>query len=93
MRNQITVENAVKLMKATDGQIFSVEFEKKDGTIRRMNCRTGVTKGVKGVGLSYDPKDFDLMTVFDLQKKNFRMINTSTLRSVTVKGQTYAVVQ
>lgn len=93
MNNKITIENAVQLMKSTDGQIFSVEFEKKDGTIRQMNCRTGVKKGVKGVGLAYDPQEYDLMTVFDLQKNSFRMINTSTLRKVTFKGQTYAIVQ
>lgn len=93
MRNQrITTENAVKLIKATNGQIFTAEFEKKDGTIRQMNCRLGVKKHLKGGEMAYDPQEYDLLPVFDVQKKDYRMINTSTLRRVTVEGQSYEVI-
>ncbi len=89
---KITTENAVKLIKSTNGQIFTAEFEKKDGTIRQMNCRLGVTKHLKGGELPYEAAEYDLLPVFDVQKKDYRMINTSTLRRVTVEGQTYAIV-
>jgi hypothetical protein len=57
------IENTAK------GQLFTVDFVKRgDGTIRTMNCRRGVKKGVKGVGQPYDAKSKNLLTVFDLQK-------------------------
>lgn len=33
---------------------------------REMTCRVGVKKGVKGVGSGYDPKDYRLITVYDM---------------------------
>jgi len=41
----------------TNGKFFTIKFIKKDGTLRKMTCRTGVSKGVTGKGLarlSYD---------------------------------------
>lgn len=38
----------------SDGTIFSVVFEKKDGTLRRMVCRTGVKKHLAGGKATYD---------------------------------------
>lgn len=52
-----------------DGRIFTVDFVKRgDGSIRTMSARRGVSKGVKGVGQSYDPKAHNLLTVYDMQK-------------------------
>jgi len=70
---------------ATKGKIFSVTFIKKDGTERKMVCRTGVKKGIKGVGLKFKPIDYDLMVVFDMHKKAFRMINLSTVLNFKFK--------
>jgi hypothetical protein len=61
------------------GRIFSVTFIKKDGTVRRMAARLGVRKGVKGVGLKFDPSERGLMVVFDMHKREFRMINLNTI--------------
>jgi len=92
--NRITIENAEKLIKSTNGTIFAVTFVKKDGTVRDMNCRLGVTKHLKGGEQAFDPnKEYDLLTVFDLQKKGYRMISLETLQKVTVNGQTFAVIQ
>ena len=78
---------------ATKGRIFSVTFIKKDGTERRMVCRTGVQKGVKGVGLKFDPSSKNLMVVFDMQKKAFRMINLSTLLSFKFNKKTFHIIR
>lgn len=78
---------------ATKGRIFSVTFTKKDGTERRMVCRTGVQKGVKGVGLKFDPNSKNLMVVFDMQKKAFRMINLSTLLSFKFNKKTFHILR
>jgi len=73
------------------GKIFTAEFVKKDNTIRTINCRTGVKKYVSGKGLSFDPMAKSLLPVFDLQKKQYRFINLSTLISVTIKQKKYFI--
>jgi len=70
------------------GKIFSATFEKKDGTIRTINCRRAVKKGVKGVGMSFDPMAKGLMVVYDMRKKAFRMINLEKLIEAKVNGKT-----
>lgn len=70
----------------SDGKIFTVEFIKKDGTLRKMNARLGVKKYVKGVGLAFDPIEKNLLPVFDMQKNAYRMINATTIQSIKVGG-------
>lgn len=66
-------------IKKTNGKIFSVTFVKKDGTIRKMTARLGVKKDIKGVGLSFNPTAKQLVVVFDMQKRAYRMINLQTI--------------
>ena len=75
-----------------DGNIFSCTFVKRtDGTTRKMVCRIGVKKGVKGVGLAYDPAAKRLMGVFDMQNDGFRMLNLNELIDAKVGGVHYVV--
>ena len=67
-----TFKDLLKEMKS--GKIFTAEFIKKDKTKRVINCRTKVSKYVKGVGLSFDPMAKNLLSVYDLQKKEYRFI-------------------
>lgn len=90
--NKIDTTNAVKLIRSTKGKIFTVSFVKKDGTLRKMNCRLGVTKHLKGGELAFDPKEYDLIPVFDLQKNAYRMINVDTLVEVSVNGESFEVI-
>jgi len=79
-----------KFLEATnDGRIFSATFVKKDGTIRTINCRRKVTKGVTGKGLAFKPSDKGLMVVFDMVNDGFRMINLNTLIEAKVNGQIF----
>jgi hypothetical protein len=64
---------------ATNGRFFSVSFIKKDGTERRMVARLGVKKNIKGIGLRFDPNDHNLMVVYDVHKRAYRMINLLTI--------------
>lgn len=89
--NRITIEHAERLIKSTNGSIFAVTFVKKDGSIREMNCRLGVKKHLKGGVQAFEPAEYGLLTVFDLKKNEYRMINLSTLYRVTVDGQTFKV--
>ena len=70
------------------GKIFSATFEKKDGTIRTINCRRDVKKGVKGVGMSFDPMSKGLLVVYDMHRKGFRTINLDKLIEAKVNGKT-----
>jgi len=78
-----------KVIDLLGDKIFTVTFVKKDGSIRVMNARRGVKKGVKGVGMSYNPTEKDLIVVFDMQKEAFRMINAKTITEVKADKKVY----
>ena len=67
--------------------IFSVEFYKKDGSVRTMTARLHVKKGVKGTGMAYNPIEKGLLPVWDMQKNGFRMINLKTVTKLQIKGE------
>lgn len=90
--SKITQEHAVALIKQTNGEIFSVTFFKKDGSERDMVCKLGVTKHLKGGEQAYDPSEYDLLCVFDMQKSGYRSIPLNTLRRVKVGGVDYQVI-
>ncbi len=74
-----------------DGQIFSVEFIKRtDGSLRRMVCRLGVKKHLKGGTAAYDAKEHNLLTVFDMENRGYRSIPVEAVQSLTVHGQTFS---
>ena len=77
----------------TKGKIFSAVFTKKNGEKRKMVCRQGVAKYVKGVGLKFKPEERDLIGVFDMHKKAYRFINAKTLEQIKVKGIKYRIKQ
>lgn len=86
------MKTEIKTLKEIVGsKIFSVIFQKKDGSIREMVCRLGVTKHLKGGELSYNPEDFNYLTVFDMQKQEYRTINVNTLRQIKFEGVTYDI--
>jgi len=110
MDNIITAAAATTLLESTraQGSIFSVTFVKRTtGETRQMNARLGVSKGVTGVGMAYDPKSKNLMACYDVQKaqemkaqgmdeveaakKSYRMINLDDILSLKVGGEAYTV--
>lgn len=57
------------IIKSTNGGIFGITFTKRTtGELRHMRARIGVKKGLKGIGLPYHPKNYNLMIVYDMQK-------------------------
>lgn len=72
-----------------NGKIFTVEFTKKNGEQRKMLCRTGVKKYVKGIGQRYNPREKGLIGVYDLQKSGYRMINLETITSVKCGNKSF----
>ena len=87
----INKDTAKQYIYKTNGKIFSAVFTKKDGEKRKMVCRRGVAKYVKGVGLKFKPEECSLINVFDMHKKAYRFINIKTLEQIKVKGITYTI--
>lgn len=74
-----------KILESTNGRTFTVHFVKKDGTVRKINCRTNVRKYLKG-GESTIAGKPNLLSVFDMQKKAYRCINLDTIIDAKVDG-------
>lgn len=79
MNNQITTKQALEIIKSK--RIFSAEFIKKDGSIRKIVGRTGVKKHLKpnAKPQAYNPKERGYVTIYDFQKKDYRLVNLQTL--------------
>jgi hypothetical protein len=88
MENQGTKINIARSRKlagdilASNGKFVTVTFLKKDGTVRKMNCRMGVTKHLKGGESTLDAEQY--ITVFDVAKGAYRAINRDTI--IEIKG-------
>ena len=87
--NRPSSDEMVKMIKSTKGKWFSCTFIKKDGSIRNMNCRVGVHKGIKGVGRKFSTPN--LVTVFDAKAKEYRMINVDTMLTFNCGGFSWKV--
>jgi hypothetical protein len=72
----------------TNGKFFTVKFIKKDGTLRKMTCRTGVSKGVTGKGLAFEPKEKGLKVVWSTDAEGYRMFNLAQVTEITFNGET-----
>lgn len=83
---------AKNILAKTNGAFFGVQFVKKDGSIRDMVCRLGVTKHLKGGELAFDPAEKGLMVVYEMDVEGYRMINLKALKKITVGGTSYKVV-
>lgn len=82
---------AVDLIMQSKGKIFTATFKKKDNTIRKINCRIGVKKGVNGNGLKFNPTEKGLKTVYDMCKQEWRLLNLETLITLTIDRQSYKI--
>ena len=91
MVKTITKGQALNIIKATNGRIFTAEFYKKNGEYRKINCRLGVKSYLNGGELRFDPKLKGLIPVFDLQSQGYRMINLNTLTSIRDNKVSYVV--
>lgn len=72
------------LLSLTGGRFFTVVYRKKDGTIRRMNCRTGVKRYVKGADVpsGHVSKRDDKLVVFDVKIGDYRTINRDSVIAI-----------
>jgi len=80
-----------EVIRATKGKIFSCTFTKKDGSLRKMVARLGVSKNLKGGANGASNKN-SLITVFDMVAGGYRMINLSTLTTLRTGGVAYEII-
>lgn len=77
-----------EFVKDKNGRIFSIKFLKRsDGTERTMVCRTGVKKFLKEGEPAYDPKDHNLIWVYDMVKKGYRSIPKDGVTEILLDGK------
>jgi len=89
---QISKATAKDMIQNSKGKIFTTTYIKKDKSKRVMNCRLNVQKGVTGEGLRYNPDEYNLIPVYDMQSQGFRMVNVDTLVSLSISNETYEVI-
>ena len=89
----MTIDKTVveRIINNTNGKVFSLQFVKKDGSQRVMNCRLGVSKGVKGTGYQINNR-IPVKRVFDMNAKGFRSINLSTISWIKTGGVKYDII-
>ena len=79
----------IDIINNTNGKFFSITFVKKCGTIRKATARTGVRKGVKGVGMNYNATDKGIKILWVCDAENFRAIKLNTILDIKFKGKIY----
>ena len=87
----ISKRDALGKIRASKGRIFTATIIRTNGERREMNCRLGVTKYVTGEGLKFDPAKKNLVTVFDMQKNAYRMINIDGLEALKIEGEEFTI--
>ena len=64
------------------GRFVTVEFYKADGTLRKLNGRTGVTKHLRGGTKTVNDKQY--LTIYDIVAEGYR--NVAVDRIVSING-------
>ena len=89
----IDKDKAKELITNSKGRIFSATFTKKDFTRRLINARIKVNYQAKTKRKApYKPETKNLLCVYDMTKKGFRMINLQTLDTLSINKNKYIVL-
>ncbi len=89
----ISPSNALKLIRSLeDGKFFTIVFRKRTtGKLRVMNCRQRVKKHLKGGDTKYSFSEKGLVSVYDVQKRDYRCFALNSLVSIKTNGDEYVV--
>jgi len=90
--NTINRTRAKELIKESKGLIFSTTYIKKDNTIRTLTSRTGKQyKSKTGRKAPYKAQDYNLMHLYDMRKKEFRILNFNTMLTLSINKEKYLI--
>jgi len=83
---------AKELIKESKGLIFSTTYIKKDNTVRTLTSRTGKQyKSKTGKKAPYKAEEFNMIPLYDMRKKAFRMLNFNTLLTLSINKNKYII--
>ena len=89
---KISRRKASELIHKSKGKVFGVQFVKRTtGEVRNMSARLGVRKYVTGEGLKFSPIKKNLVPVFDMNKKGYRMIPLDGLTSLSINKKKFEI--
>ncbi len=79
------IVNAVKAMlNGSNGKFLTVTFKKKDGTMRTINGRSGVTAHLAGGVRTTDPKKYFMIYEMNV---GYRSVNYETVTEIKMDGR------
>ena len=88
MKNKVKTVKKILQDNNKTGNIYSVGFYKRtDGTFRQMICRGKVYRGLRGGTLKFNPLERDLVQVYDMRKKGYRLIPCENVVTIKAKGK------
>lgn len=88
----ITPDKAKEIIKENKYKFFTAHFIKKDNTKRILNCMTGKKYTPKtNKKQPYKPENYNLLKVYDLKNKGFRIINFETLYKLNINKIKYQI--
>ena len=70
-----------------EGRLFSVTFEKKDGSLRTMTARLGVRKYLTGGGSKFDAEPRGMVRVFSMRDKGYRTVTAEKITRIKAYGR------
>ena len=70
-----------------EGKLFSVTFEKKDGSLRTMTARLGVRKYLTGGGSKFDAELRGMVRVFSMRDKGYRTVTAEKIVRLKAYGR------
>ena len=80
------IVSAVKTMlNNSNGKFLTVTFKKKNGEMRTINGRSGVTKALAGGVRTTDPEKY--FTIFEAGN-GYRSVNFETVSEIKMEGRT-----
>jgi len=91
MTTTIDKTAAKELIKESKGLIFAATFTKKDGTHRIMNARLKKYISKTGRAAPYKAENYNLIPLYDMRKKAFRMLNINTLLTLSINKTKYII--
>jgi hypothetical protein len=79
-------------------EVFEAQFERRDGTLRTIRARTvdwefdaneGESEGQEQRLMSYNPRNYRLTLVTDMDLGQYRLVATDRVTSLTIGGETF----
>jgi hypothetical protein len=81
LKNEFSTTQFRKFV-GNEGKLFSVTFEKKDGSLRTMTARLGVRKYLTGGGSKFDAESLGMVRVFSMRDKGYRTVTAEKITRI-----------